>query len=352
MPELDKFFDYMVNKDVHSLLLTAGMKPLARIGSDLETISEKIIPDNLLKKILYEIMTEEQIKYFEETLDYDFAYEFGDKARFRVNYFLQHRGVGAVFRKIPSIIPSMEDLGLPDTLKKFAELSRGLVLITGPTGSGKSTTLAAIIDYINNTRSDHILTVEDPIEFVHTSKKCLINHRQVGQHTESFASALRAALREDPDVILVGEMRDLETIELAITAAETGHLVYGTLHTSSAPKTVDRIIDVFPHGQQEQIRTMLSESLKGVVTQQLLRKADTKGRIAALEIMVVTSAIANLIREGKTFQIMSSMQTGKQEGMTIMDDEIMKLYKAGKVSAREAHLKASDKKMFEQFLRD
>lgn len=232
----------------------------------------------------------------------------------------------------------------------FASLSRGLVLVTGPTGSGQSTTLAAIINHINNTRTDHIITIEDPIEFVHQSNKCLIQHRQVGVHTESFATALRASLREDPYIIMLGEMRDLETIELAITAAETGHLVFGTLHTSSAPKTIDRIIDAFPSGQQSQIRTMLSESLKGVVCQQLLKRSDKPGRSATLEILTVNTAVSNLIREGKIFQIPSVIQTGKQQGMQLLDNAIMKLYKEGKVSATEAYHKANDKQMFEQFL--
>jgi len=259
---------------------------------------------------------------------------------------MQQRGISSAFRLIPTRINSLEELGLPEKLKDFAALSRGLILVTGPTGSGKSTTLAAIINHINKTRTDHIITIEDPIEFVHQSDKCLIQHRQVGVHTKSFSSALR----EDPDVIMLGEMRDLETIELAITAAETGHLVFGTLHTSSAPKTIDRIIDAFSADQQAQIRTMLSESLKGVVCQQLLRRDDKAGRAAALEILVVNNAVSNLIREGKIFQIPSVLQTGKQLGMQLLDNSIMQLYKENKVSAQEAFHKANDKQLFEKLL--
>ena len=263
---------------------------------------------------------------------------------------MQQRGISSAFRLIPNRISSLEELGLPEKLKDFAALSRGLVLVTGPTGSGKSTTLAAMINYINKTRTDHIITIEDPIEFVRQSDKCLIQHRQVGVHTKSFSSALRATLREDPDVIMLGEMRDLETIELAITAAETGHLVFATLHTSSAPKTIDRIIDAFPADQQAQIRTMLAESLKGVVCQQLLKRSDKLGRAAALEILVVNTAVSNLIREGKIFQIPSVLQTGKQLGMQLLDNSIMQLHKDKKVSAQEAYYKANDKQMFEKLL--
>jgi twitching motility protein PilT len=280
----------------------------------------------------------------------DFAYEIPNVARFRANYFYQKRGLGAVFRIIPSKILSVEELNLPETVLKFTRLSRGLVLVTGPTGSGKSTTLAAMIDYININRKEHILTIEDPVEFVHKNKNCLVNQREVLTHTGSFSMALRAALREDPDVILVGEMRDLETIELAITAAETGHLVFGTLHTNSAAKTVDRIIDAFPSDRQAQIRTMLSESLKGVISQQLLKRADKPGRVASVEILYVNSAVANLIREGKTFQIPSVIQTGKGDGMQLMDQSIMDYLMKKVISPDEAYLKANDKKAFERFL--
>lgn len=299
------------------------------------------------KAILYEIMSEQQRLQFEETHDLDFAYEVPAlEARFRANVFEGRLGISAVFRMIPGTILSAEQLGLPATVLKFTNLKKGLVLVTGPTGSGKSTTLAAMIDHINSTRSEHILTVEDPIEFVHTSKMSLVNQREVGRHTRSFAEALRAALREDPDIILVGEMRDLETIELAITAAETGHLVYGTLHTSSAAKTVDRIINVFPTGQQEQIRAMLGESLRGVIAQQLVKTVDGK-RCAALEILSVTPAVSNLIREGKTFQLASIIQTSRGEGMQLMDQALLELITAKRITVEEAYKFATNKSLFQ-----
>ncbi|NOZ68838.1 MAG: type IV pilus twitching motility protein PilT, partial [Deferribacteres bacterium] len=326
-------------------------KPKIRIHGELQDIDHPELTNEELQSILFEIATEEQQKAFLARRDLDFAYEIPGVARFRANYFDQKRGMGAVFRVIPTNILSVEDLGLPPQILKLTQLSRGLVLVTGPTGSGKSTTLAAIIDYINTHRKDHILTIEDPVEFVHENKGCLVNHREIGNHTDSFATALRAALREDPDVILVGEMRDLETIELAITAAETGHLVFGTLHTNSAAKTIDRIIDAFPAGQQAQIRTMLSESLKGVICQQLLKRSDRPGRVAALEILFCKTAVANLIREGKTFQITSVMQTAKGEGMQLMDQAIMEFLMQKKVSPEEAYLKANDKNAFQRFLK-
>lgn len=350
MAKIDAFFKYMMENNCSDLHLSSGCKPLVRKHGELEEIKYQELTNDILQMLLFEIITEEQKQLFLKKKDLDFAYEIPGMARFRANYFYQKRGIAAVFRLIPSKILTAEELGLPPQVLKFANLSRGLVLVTGPTGSGKSTTLAAIIDYINRTRKDHILTIEDPVEFVHESKGCLVNHREVGSMTESFSAALRAALREDPDVILVGEMRDLETIELAITAAETGHLVFGTLHTNSAPKTVDRIIDAFPVGQQAQIRTMLSESLKGVISQQLLKRCDKPGRIAALEIMVVNSAISNLIREGKIFQIPSIMQTGKADGMQMMDQVILDYLMNKIISPEEAYLKANDKKMFEKFL--
>jgi twitching motility protein PilT len=281
-------------------------------------------------------------------MDLDFAYEIPGAARFRGNFFNQHRGPAAVFRIIPSRVLTADELGLPEPIRKFTELNKGLVLVTGPTGSGKSTTLAAMIDLINQTRPEHILTIEDPIEFVHQNQRALVNQREVGPHTRSFATALKAALREDPDVILIGEMRDRETISLALTAAETGHLVFGTLHTNSAHKTVDRIIDTFPGELQHQVRAMLSESLRGVVAQQLLRKKGGKGRVAAHEILVGTPAVANLIREAKTFQIPSSIQTGKRDGMILMDQSIMNLMMAGTVDADEAYGKALDKAAFQK----
>jgi len=350
MAKIDAFFKYMIENDASDLHLSAGCKPKVRKHGELEEIKYQELTNDILKMLLFEIITEDQKKRFLEKKDLDFAYEMPGVARFRANYFYQKRGFGAVFRIIPSKILSAQDLGLPESILRFTKLSRGLVLVTGPTGSGKSTTLAAMIDFINSTRKDHILTIEDPVEFVHVNKQCLVNHREVSTHTESFSAALRAALREDPDVILVGEMRDLETIELAITAAETGHLVFGTLHTNSAAKTVDRIIDAFPAGQQAQIRTMLSESLKGVISQQLLKRCDKPGRVAALEILFVNSAIANLIREGKTFQIPSMIQTGKGDGMQLMDQSIMDFLMQKVISPEEAYLKANDKKSFERFL--
>lgn len=350
MARIDAFFNYMMDNNASDLHLSTGSKPKIRKHGELEEMNYPELKNNDLRELLLEIASEEQQKKFIARRDLDFAYEIPDKARFRANYFDQKRGIGAVFRIIPTTILSVEELGLPPQILKLTDLSRGLVLVTGPTGSGKSTTLAAIIDYINRKRKDHILTIEDPVEFVHQNKGCLVNHREIGNHTESFATALRAALREDPDVILVGEMRDLETIELAMTAAETGHLVFGTLHTNSAAKTIDRIIDAFPAGQQAQIRTMLAESLKGVVCQQLLKRIDTPGRVAALEILFCKTAVANLIREGKTFQIPSIMQTSKGEGMQLMDQAIMEFLMKKQVSPEEAHLKANDKKAFERFL--
>ena len=351
MAKIDMFFKYMLEKNASDLHLSVGAKPMIRKHGEIEKINFQVLTNEILKGLLFEILTEDQKNKFIHEKDFDFAYEIPDAARFRANLFLQKRGLGAVFRVIPSSILSVEELGLPKQILKLAGLNKGLVLVTGPTGSGKSTTLAAIIDYINRNRKDHILTIEDPIEFVHQNKGCLINQREVSNHTASFSAALRAALREDPDVILVGEMRDLETIELAITAAETGHLVFGTLHTSSAAKTVDRIIDAFPAGQQAQIRTMLSESLKGVVAQQLLKRADKPGRIAAIEILFVNVAMSNLIREGKTYQISSMMQMAKADGMQLLDQAIMELIMQKIVSPEEAYAKANDKKIFEKYLK-
>jgi len=352
MAKIDAFFNHLMNEGGSDLHLSAGVKPQMRKHGELTEIVFKYdcLTNEMLTELLSEICSEEQWKKFLDKKDLDFAYEIPGKARFRANYYCQKRGMGAVFRIIPDTILTVEQLGLPPQVLRFADYSRGLILVTGATGSGKSTTLAGIIDFINKNRPDHILTVEDPVEFVHKPARCLINHREVGAHTQSFAAALKAALREDPDVILVGEMRDLETIELAITAAETGHLVFGTLHTNSAAKTIDRIIDVFPEGRQAQIRAMLSESLKGVVCQQLFKRVDKPGRVAALEIMFVNSAIANLIREGKTFQIPSSIQTGKAEGMQLMDGAIKELLTDGKISPEEAYAKCFDKKAFAKYL--
>ncbi len=351
MAEIDRLFNYMMENDASDLHLSSGSKPKIRKHGELEDMDAPELTDDALQKMLFEITSEQQKEVFLSKKDLDFAYEIPGVSRFRANFFEQKRGTGAVFRVIPTKILTAEELGLPQQILRFTQLNRGLVLVTGPTGSGKSTTLAAIIDYINRNRKEHILTVEDPVEFVHQNQQCLVNHREVGTHTQSFASALRAALREDPDVILVGEMRDLETIELAITAAETGHLVFGTLHTNSAAKTIDRIIDAFPAGQQAQIRTMLSESLKGVICQQLLKRTDKPGRLAALEILYCKTAVANLIREGKTFQIPSMIQTGKSDGMQLMDQAIMDFLMKKQISPDEAYLKANDKNAFERFIK-
>jgi len=305
-----------------------------------------------MESLVYEIMDEECRMRFLDNMDYDFAYEISELARFRVSVFWQRKGLGAVMRTIPSKILTFDDFGLPQVVRRFCMMTKGLVLVTGPTGSGKSTTLAAMVDWINEQRQDHILTIEDPIEFTHPNKKFLVNQREIGTNTKSFANALKAALREDPDVILIGEMRDRETIELGITAAETGHLVFGTLHTSSAPKTVDRIIDVFPADQQEQIRAMLAESLKGVIAQVLLKTKDGKGRRAALEIMVGTNAVSNLIRENKIHQIPSMIQTGKKDGMQLLDQHILKYLMSGVISAEEAYMKCNNKTAFKQYLHE
>jgi twitching motility protein PilT len=296
--------------------------------------------------MVYDIMNDGQRKFYEENLECDFSFEIQNLARFRVNAFVQQRGAGAVFRTIPTKVLTLEDLNCPKVFKEICDQPRGIVLVTGPTGSGKSTTLAAMVDYINENEYGHILTVEDPIEFVHQSKKCLINQREVGPHTLSFSNALRSALREDPDVILVGEMRDLETIRLAMTAAETGHLVFGTLHTSSAAKTIDRIVDVFPAEEKEMMRAMLSESLRSVISQTLLKTKDGQGRVAAHEIMIGTPAIRNLIRENKVAQMYSSIQTGQAFGMQTLDQNLMELVKRNVVSADEARSRAANKDNF------
>lgn len=352
MAKIDAFFKLMNEQGASDLHLTTGSQPILRINGDMERVKYKTLTNDELKAMLYEIAPEDKVKVFEETGDLDFAYEIPNLARYRANFFQQKWGIGAVFREIPSKILTADDLGLPPVVKKLAMLRKGLVLVTGPTGSGKSTTLAAMMDYANKNRKEHIITVEDPIEFVHKSQQCLINHREVGIHTRSFAAALRGALREDPDIILVGEMRDLETIALALEAASTGHLVFGTLHTQSAPKTVDRVIDVFPSNQQSQIRVTLSESLKGVVAQNLFKRVDKKGRCAALEILVVTAATANLIRESKTFQLPSVIQTGKKFGMQSLDDAILELLKKKWISPEEAYDKAIEKARFVQFLKE
>ena len=352
MAQIDAFFKLMNEQGASDLHLVSGQQPVLRIGGELERVKYKVLEDEGLKRMLYEIAPEHKVKEFEETGDVDFAYEIPGLARYRSNFFRQRRGIGAVFREIPSKIMTCKDLGLPPVIPRLATLPRGLVLVTGPTGSGKSTTLAAIIHEANKTRKEHILTVEDPIEFVHESEKAVINHREVGIHTKSFSAALRGALREDPDIILVGEMRDLETIALAIEASATGHLVFGTLHTTSAAKTVDRVIEVFPVNQQAQIRNTLADGLRAVVAQNLFKRIDKKGRCAALEIMIAIPAIRNLIRESKTFQIPSAMQTGKKYGMQTLDDSIMAHLQAKRISADDAYAKCNNKDMFRPYLKN
>ncbi|RMH12726.1 MAG: type IV pilus twitching motility protein PilT [Gemmatimonadetes bacterium] len=352
MAQIDQFLKVMVEQGGSDLHLTTGSPPVMRVHGHMHRIKFRELTPKDMETLVYEIMEEDWRMRFLDTMDFDFAYEIEGLARFRVNVFWQRKGMGAVLRTIPSKILTADDLGLGEAIRRLCMLTKGLVLVTGPTGSGKSTTLAAMVDLINETRADHILTIEDPIEFTHPNKKCLVNQREIGTNTKSFANALRAALREDPDVILVGEMRDRETIELGITAAETGHLVFGTLHTNSAPKTVDRIIDVFPADQQEQIRAMLAESLKGVISQVLLRKKGGAGRCAAQEIMIGTSAIANLIRENKIHQIPSIIQTGKKDGMQLLDQHILEFLMSGVIDANEAYMKANNKQAFRQYLKE
>ncbi len=352
MARIDAFFKLMHEQKASDLHLVAGQQPCLRVRGEMERIKFRVLDNDELKGMLYEITPEDKIKTFEETGDVDFAYEIPGLARYRSNFFQQNHGIGAVFREIPSEIQSVEELGLPQVVGKLAMLPRGLVLVTGPTGSGKSTTLAAIIDEANQNRKDHIITIEDPIEFVHRSKNCIINQREVGIHTRSFASALRGALREDPDIILVGEMRDLETISLAIEAAATGHLVFATLHTTSAAKTVDRVIEVFPAEQQGQIRSTLADGIRAVVAQNLLKRIDIPGRIVCPEILIATHAVRALVRENKTYQVPTAIQTGKKYGMQSLDDAIMVQLKANRVSADEAYMKCEDKDKFRPFLRN
>lgn len=347
MPKIDKLFEFMIEQKASDMHLSSGVPPMYRVAGSMTPVEMKPFSNEESRFLLYEIMTDRIKTQFEETGDVDFAYALEGFGRFRCNVFQQNRGIAAVFRLIPEKILTVKDLNLPKAVVDFTSLPKGLILVTGATGSGKSTTLAAMIDHINKNREDHIITLEDPIEFVHQNNHCLINQREIHTHTQSFAAALRAALREDPDVVLVGEMRDLETIELALTAAETGHLVFGTLHTSSAPKTVDRIINVFPTNQQEQIRTMLSESLKGVVSQYLIKKRGG-GRLAAQEIMIVTPAISNLIRERKTFMMTSTIQTARQLGMQTMDQALLDLYIGGLVDLDEVMHYVDDKDGFKE----
>jgi len=325
--------------DLH---LSSGAVPVVRVNGVLKKLNLPVMPDKEIREIIFPLMSAYQKKRFEEKHELDFAYELDDTARFRINFFEQLKGIAAVFRVIPTEIRSFEELGLPEIMKSFSLRERGLVLVTGPTGCGKSTTLAAMTDYINENCAKHIITIEDPIEFIHKNKKALINQREVGLHTDTFSSALRVAMREDPDVILVGEMRDLETVSLALTAAETGHLVLSTLHTSSAAKSIDRIIDIFPAGSKEQIRTQLSESVSAIVSQRLLPKKDGKGRMLALEVLSVNTAVRNLIREDKIFQLPSIIQASTQQGMMNMDMSLVDLLQKGLISRDEAMKIAED----------
>ena len=351
MAKIDAFFQLMHDQKASDLHLISGQQPAIRIRGEIERIKYDVLTNDALKLLLYEITPEHKIKQFEETGDVDFAYEISSLARYRANYFQQKYGVAAVFREIPNKISTCTELGLPSVVARLAKLPRGLVLVTGPTGSGKSTTLAAIIDEANRLRKDHIITIEDPIEFVHQSQGCIINHREVGIHTKSFSAALRGALREDPDIIMVGEMRDLETISLAVEAASTGHLVFATLHTTSAAKTVDRIIEVFPASEQLQIRSTLADGLRAVLSQVIFKRIDVRSSCVALEILIANSAVRNLIRESKTYQIPSMMQTGKKYGMQLLDDAIMDLYNRGWIGSEDAYVKANDKTRFRPLLK-
>ncbi len=341
--DISDLLAFSVKNKASDLHLSAGLPPMIRVHGDIRKINVPSMDHTQVHGMVYDIMNDGQRKVYEETLECDFSFEIPNLARFRVNAFNHNRGSGAVFRTIPSKILTLEELNCPAIFKEIAETPRGIVLVTGPTGSGKSTTLAAMVDYVNENDMGHILTVEDPIEFVHTSKKSLINQREVGPHTLSFQNALRAALREDPDVILVGELRDLETIRLALSAAETGHLVFGTLHTSSAAKTVDRIIDVFPGEEKEMVRSMLSESLRAVISQTLCKTKDEQGRVAAHEIMIGTPAIRNLIRESKIAQMYSAIQTGNNVGMQTLDQNLQDLVRRNVISVAEAKSKAANK---------
>ncbi|UQB42729.1 type IV pilus twitching motility protein PilT [Thiomicrospira microaerophila] len=343
--DIIQLLEFSVQQTASDLHISAGMPPVIRISGDIRRVNSPVLDAKTVKEMLYSVMTGDQITTFEQHLEADFSFEIADIARFRVNVFQHSRGMGAVFRTIPSRVLSLEDLGAPDIFKNICNHPNGIVLVTGPTGSGKSTTLAAMIDYINKHHSSHIITIEDPVEFVHKSAKSLINQREVHRDTHSFKNALRSALREDPDVILVGEMRDLETIQLALTAAETGHLVFGTLHTSSAAKTIYRIIDVFPAAEKEMVRSMISESIRAVISQTLIKKIDG-GRIAAHEIMLGTPAIRNLIREDKVPQMYSTIQISNQQGMQTLEQNLLQLVNQGKIDLSEARKYAINKSLF------
>jgi twitching motility protein PilT len=343
--DITELLAFSVKHNASDLHLSAGLPPMIRVDGDIRRINVPALDHKTVHSLVYDIMNDKQRRDYEEFMEVDFSFEIPGLARFRVNAFNQDRGAAAVFRTIPSKVLTLDDLGCPSTFKTICENPRGIVLVTGPTGSGKSTTLAAMIDYINDNEYGHVLTIEDPIEFVHQSKKCLINQREVHRDTLGFSEALRSALREDPDIILVGELRDLETIRLALTAAETGHLVFGTLHTSSAAKTIDRIVDVFPAGEKSMVRSMLSESLRAVIAQTLLKKVGG-GRTAAWEIMIGTPAIRNLIREDKVAQMYSAIQTGQAVGMQTLDQHLKELLQKGLITRQDARARAQNKEAF------
>jgi twitching motility protein PilT len=347
MATIDTYFKQMKTQGASDLHLGVGFPPMIRQGGELRPLDQPVITAESNRQILYEILTDDQRQTVEKNLDFDMAYELGGVGRFRCNIFFQQRGIGAVFRIIPTTILTLEQLNLPDAIRSIADYKKGLVLVTGPTGSGKSTTLAAMIDYINESRPAHIITIEDPLEFVHPNKKCIFTQREIGTHANSFSDALKVAGREDPDIILVGEMRDIETISLALTCAELGILIFGTLHTNSAAKTIDRIINAFPSNQQSQARAMLSESLRAVIAQQLVKTIDGKGRCAANEILIGSSALASMIREGKITQIESLIQTGTKSGMQTMDQHLTQLVQEERISKQAAYEKAINKALFQ-----
>jgi len=349
---IDAIFRMVMENGASDLHMVTGARPMLRVQGELRPIDYAELTPDLANALLGEILTDAQKEEIEAQGDVDFAYEVPGVVRLRCNVYRQHRGIAGAFRLLPNRILSVEELGLPSHIKEFCDQVKGLVVVTGPPGSGKSTTLAALIDHINQTRRKHILTIEDPIEYIHPNTQSLVNQREVGRNARSFPRALRAALREDPNILLVGEMRDLETIHLALTAAETGQLVFGTLHTTSAPQTVDRIIDAFPADQQDQVRVMLSEGLRGVIAQKLIPRADGKGRLPVVEILVATKAIATLVRDRKTFQIPSLMQIGKKEGMQRLDEEIVRLVREGLVSPQDGYFFANEKDAIRPYLKE
>ncbi len=350
MAELDKYFKQLCAMEGSDLHLSTGRPPMVRVRGQMKSLDEPVLTSEMMKTYLMEVAPKSRWELFTQAGDIDFAYELAGAARFRCNYFIDNKGIGAVFRLVPPKIMTLDQLGLPKVIKKFCYLTKGLVIVTGPTGSGKSTTLAAIINHINTVRTEHIITIEDPIEFVYPMKNCLINQREVRQHTKDFKVALRAALREDPDVVLIGEMRDAETIETAIETAETGHLVFATLHTNTAASTVDRILDMFPADRQAQIRSLLSTTLLGVVSQVICQK-QPEGRVAAFEILLSSPAISSLIREGKTYQIQSTIQSSGAQGMRTLNEALIRLVKKNLIHPLEAYTKATEKEDMEQKLR-